>query len=301
MKEKLAFIGTGIIGAGLAVNAMVAGFDAVLYDVADLQVAKDRVKGILDNMVDAGAFDAAAADAAFARATFTNDLKEACEGATFVQEAIPERLDLKQSTYKQIQEITGPAAIIASTTSALMPSDLQAGALYPDRIMVAHPYNPSYLIPLVEICAGKETSEEAMDKVREMYTAFGKVVIRCLKESVGFLAQPVNWGVKDIAFDLIKKGLGTPEDIDKAIMYGPGMRFAISGQLLTLALGVEGGWANMSRKYSNTEPTDFDLWLNDEVNKELANRPEQTGNTVETAIAFRDKMLVAMLKFQGMM
>ena len=103
--SKIAFIGTGIIGAGLAVNALAAGNECTLYDVVDLQTAKDRIKGIFDTMVEAGAYTQEKADAAYAKASFTNNLKEAVTDAVFIQEAVPERIELKRSIFKQIQEI----------------------------------------------------------------------------------------------------------------------------------------------------------------------------------------------------
>ena len=300
-KGKLAFVGTGIIGAGLAVNALCAGYKATLYDVVDLQIAKDRIRGILDTLIEAGAFDQAKADEAYANASFTNDLKEAVEGAVFVQECVPERIEIKQATYKSIQEIVGDVPVIASSTTGLMPSKLQEGALYPERILVGHPYNPSYLLPLVEIVGGEKTTDEAKAFAKEMYASWGKVPVYCNKEVFGYLCQHVNWGVKDIAMKLVRDGIGTAEDVDKAIMYGPGMRFPITGQLLTLALGVEGGWANMSMKYAGKPASEEELELDKQVNEELANRPAQIGNTTEDAIKFRDKMLVAMLKVQGLL
>lgn len=300
-KGKLAFVGTGIIGAGLAVNALIAGFEATLYDIADLQITKDRIRQILDTMVEAGAFGPEKAEEALANAHYTNDLREAVEGAVFIQECVPERLELKQTTYRNIQEITGNVPVIASSTTGLMPSELQKDALYPDRILVGHPYNPSYLLPLVEIVGGSQTSDEAKAFAREMYSSWGKVPVYCNKEVYGYLCQHVNWGVRDIAMRLVREGIGTAEDVDKAIMYGPGMRFPITGQLLTLALGVEGGWANISMKYAGKPASEEELELDRQVNEELANRPEAIGNTTEEAIKFRDKMLVAMLKVQGML
>lgn len=298
--SKIAFIGTGIIGAGLAVNALAAGNECTLYDVVDLQTAKDRIKGIFDTMVEAGAYTQEKADEAYAHALFTNDMKEAVEGAVFIQEAVPERIELKRSVFKQIQEITGAAPVISSTTTALMPSELQEGALYPEKILVGHPYNPSYILPLIEIVAGKQTSQETVDAAKAMYDSWGKISVICLKEVYGYIAQHVNWGVRDIALKVVQDGICSPEDMDKAIMYGPGMRFPVTGQLLTLAMGVEGGWKNMNPKYNGKPATEFDLWLDEELNKELANRPEQIGNNLEDALKFRDKMLVAELKVQGL-
>ena len=119
--SKIAFIGTGIIGAGLAVNALAAGNECTLYDVVDLQTAKDRIKGIFDTMVEAGAYTQEKADAAYAKASFTNNLKEAVTDAVFVQEAVPERIELKRSIFKQIQEITGSVPVISSTTTGTDP------------------------------------------------------------------------------------------------------------------------------------------------------------------------------------
>ena len=299
--DKIAFVGTGIIGAGLAVNALTAGYPCTLYDVADLQIVRNRMQEIFDSMVEAGAYDRETADAAYARAAFTNNLKEAVTDAVFVQECIPERIELKQSTYRQIQEIVKDTAVIASSTSALMPSKLQEGALYPEKILVGHPYNPSYILPLVEIVAGEKTSQDSVNEAKKMYDSWGKVSVICLKEVFGYIAQHVNWGVRDIALKVVQDGICSPEDIDKAIMYGPGMRFPITGQLLTLAMGVEGGWKNIKKKYTGEEPSEFDLWLDGELNQELANRPEQIGNTLDSALKFRNKMLVAQLKVQGLL
>ena len=298
--EKIAFIGTGIIGAGLAVNALVAGNECILYDVADLNDAKHRIHNILQSMVDAEAFKQDVADEAYERATFTNDMEEAVKDASFIQESVPERIDLKRSIFKQIQEIAGNKPVIASATTALMPSELQEGAPYPERILVGHPYNPSYILPLVEIVAGKQTSEMAVAYAKDVYNSWGKVPVICLKEVYGYIAQHINWGIRDIALRVVQDGICTPEDMDKAIMYGPGMRLPITGQLLTLSMGVEGGWKNFQNKYYGKEATPFDYWLDYELQRELENRPEEIGNTLESAMKFRDRMLVAELKLQNL-
>ncbi len=298
--EKTAFIGTGIIGAGLAVNALVAGNDCILYDVADLNEAKQRIHHILQSMVEAGAYTQDVADEAYGRASFTNDMEEAVKDASFIQEAVPERIDLKRSIFKQIQDIAGKEPVIASATTALMPSELQEGAPYPERILVGHPYNPSYILPLVEIVAGKQTSEMAVAYAKDVYNSWGKVPVICLKEVYGYIAQHINWGIRDIALKVVQDGICTPEDMDKAIMYGPGMRLPITGQLLTLSMGVEGGWKNFQNKYYGKEATPFDYWLDYELQRELENRPEEIGNTLESAMKFRDKMLVAELKLQNL-
>ena len=300
-KEKLAFVGAGMIGAGLAVNSMMNGHPTAIYDMVDMEVVKKRVDDILDTLVEAGAYTKEQTEAAKANATYTNDLAEAVKDAIFVQECIIERLDAKQETYKKIQEVCGNKPIICSSTSALMPSSLQEGALYPDRILVGHPFNPSYLLPLMEIVGGSQTSKEAIAFAKEVYLSMGKQPSICNKELYGYLVQNINFKIREMCEELVVDDVATAEDVDNALRFGPGMRLPITGQLLTISMGVEGGWINMSRKYRGEEPGERDIKLAKQIDEELANRPPELGNTVETCEKFRNKMIVGMLRMQGLL
>ena len=154
-QKKLAFVGSGMIGGGLAANALLKGYPCAIYDVVPVEKIRQTMEKLMDILVEAEAATAQDAQAALARASYTNDLAEAVKGAVFIQECVPERLELKQDIYRQIQTVTGPDAILASSTTAMLPSVLQEGALYPQSILVGHPYNPSYLLPLIEVCGGK--------------------------------------------------------------------------------------------------------------------------------------------------
>lgn len=300
MAIKATFVGTGIIGAGLAANAALADFDITLYDVVPVEKIKENFKKIMDILVEAGATTQEKADKAMADAKYSTDLKEAVKGAEFVQEAIPERLQLKIDTYRQIQEVTGPDTLIASTTTAMFPSKLREGALYPDSIIVGHPYNPSYLLPLVEICAGNEPSQPVVDKAMKIYQAMNKVPILCRKEISGFVVNRMSWAALAAAKESVREGICSVEDMDKAIMYGPGMRMAVLGQLLTISLGIPGGFREEAVKYGN-EPTPYDEMYAQGVDEEIANRDPEKGNTVEDVAKWRDKMFVQILKLHGMM
>lgn len=302
-KYRISFVGTGMIGGGLAVNALLAGQSVILYDVAPLDKVKAGIQNIMDIMVEAGATTKEAADAAMAAAEFTNDLAEAAKGADFVQECIPERTELKQSTYRTIQEVAGAHPVIASSTSTFFPTVLQEGALYPDRILVGHPYNPSYLLPLMEICGGEQTSEEAKQIAMDVYTAMKKVPLMCLKESNGFIVNRVSWAARDMAQKIaIEEGVCTVEDMDKAIIYGPGLRMAVTGQLLTMSLGVQGGYREYEKKYQGVaEASPEFLQLADGIDAYIANRKPEEGQTVEDIIKYRDKMFATILKAQGML
>ena len=248
---KIAFVGTGMIGSGLAVNAALKGLDVVLFDVVDTEVVKGTVRKVLDILIEAGAIDEARAESTIASMGFTQDLAEAVKGADFVQECVPEKIELKHSTYRQIQEICGQDVIIASSTSGMFPSKLSEGAIYPEKIIVGHPYNPSYLLPLIEIC-GPHAAQETLDKACEVYKAMGKEPVICKKEVTGFIVNSLSWGVMDDGIQKVLDGVCEVEDVDKAIMYGPGMRMAITGQLLTMSMGVKGGFRVMAEKYGAT-------------------------------------------------
>lgn len=298
---KIAFVGTGIIGGGLAVNAMLGGNQVVLYDVIVPEKVRENIQGIMDIMVNAGAATREEAEQAMSSAVFTDDLKKAVLDVDFVQECIPERIRLKRDAYRTIQEVTGAKAVIASSTSALFPSDLQEGALYPERILVGHPYNPSYLLPLIEVCGGKMTGRDSIEKAMEIYKSMGKVPIECKKEVKGFVVNRVSWNVMATAKEIVEAGICSVEDMDKAIMYGPGMRMAVTGQLLTMSLGVDGGFRQYEKKYTGKESASPEyLALAEGIDEAIANRTEEEGKTVEKVIEYRDKMFAEILKLKNM-
>lgn len=299
-KIKAVFVGTGMIGAGLAANAMLNGYETVLYDVVPQEKMRENISHILDILVDAGAATRAQADQALADCQFSNNLEEAVKGADFVQECIPERLELKKSTYAAIQKVTGPDAVICSSTSKLFPTKLQKDALYPQSILVGHPYNPSYLLPLIELCGGEQTSPEAIQRAKEIYTGMGKVAVVCKKEIYGFIVNRLSWAALEAAKECVRDGVCSVEDMDKAIMFGPGMRMAVTGQLLTISLGVDGGFRAIAEKYGE-EPTPWNEVYAQGVDEEIANRDPAMGNTVDGVCKFRDHAFAELLKLHKLL
>ena len=299
-KIKAVFVGTGMIGAGLAANAMLNGYETVLYDVVPQEKMRENISHILDILVDAGAATRAQADQALADCQFSNNLEEAVKGADFVQECIPERLEPKKSTYAAIQKVTGPDAVICSSTSKLFPTKLQEDALYPQSILVGHPYNPSYLLPLIELCGGEQTSPEAIQRAKEIYTGMGKVAVICKKEIYGFIVNRLSWAALEAAKECVRDGVCSVEDMDKAIMFGPGMRMAVTGQLLTISLGVDGGFRAIAEKYGE-EPTPWNEVYAQGVDEEIANRDPAMGNTVDGVCKFRDHAFAELLKLHKLL
>lgn len=297
---KATFVGTGMIGAGLAANAALNNFDITLYDVVPIEKMQANLEHIMDILVEAEAISRDKADTALAGVHYTTNLEDAVHDVDFVQECIPERLQLKQDTYRTIQNVTGSSTVIASSTSAIFPSKLQEGALYPGSIVVGHPYNPSYLLPLIEICGGEGADPAIIAKAKEIYEAMGKVPVICKKEINGFVVNRLSWAALASAKECIQKDICSVEDIDKAIMFGPGMRMAVTGQMLTMSLGVDGGFRKMAEKYGD-EPSEFDEIYAQGVDEEIANRPDWQGNTVDEVCKYRDKMFVQLLKLQKLL
>lgn len=298
--RKIAFVGAGMIGAGLAVNAVMHGQDVWVYDLYNHETLGERMNGILSVFSDNGICTPNEAADYCSRFHFSTDLGETVRGAVLIQESIIERLEEKHKVYRQIQELCGDSAIIASSTSGLFPSDLAEGALYPRNIIVGHPFNPSYLLPLIELCGGRETGEGVIEKAKAIYESWGKVCVICRKEVKGFVANKINWACMDVCKEQIWGGVCSAEDMDKAIMYGPGLRMAMIGQTLATSLGVEGGFSKFNEKYGHPHDPRFDI-LAAGVDEIFEHRTEEEGKTPAAATAYMNKMIIETLKLKHLM
>lgn len=167
---------------------------------------------------------------------------EAVAGASFVQESGPEVLALKHGTFVRMEAALSDHAVVASSSSGIMPSDLQAGRRRPERYLVVHPFNPPHLIPLVEVVGGQETSSEVVDWAMGFYAQLGKKPIRLRKEVPGHLVNRLQAALWREAVHAVVDGVADVADIDAGVAYGPGLRWAVTGPLQTFHLGGgEGG------------------------------------------------------------
>ena len=298
MNKKITFVGSGIIGAGLAVNAVMHGDSVTIWYRKNYEKLEANLKSIFSIFIENEVISDSDAEDYFSKIKFTTDLEEAVKDAEFIQESISEKLEDKQDMYRKIQEICGNKVLIASSTSLLFPSKLSEGALYPEKIVVGHPYNPAYLMPVMEICGGETASGDTIQAVKEIYEGWGKIPVICLKEVKGFIVNEINQSATRICKDQVVNGICSAEDMDKAIMYGPGLRMAILGQLLTTSLGVEGGFYNMCKKYNLPPNPDYDI-LGDQMEQVYKNRTEDEGQNPEAAVKYRDKMIIEILKLKG--
>jgi carnitine 3-dehydrogenase len=238
--ERVAVIGAGTIGASWATLFLAHGLEVAVYDpAADIERrVRDFVARAWPTMARLGLAELADPD----RLRFHRDPAAAAQGASFVQENGPENLAAKQALFARMEQGLAPDAIVASSTSGLLPSDLQEGRTGPERYLVGHPFNPPHLMPLVELVGGRATAPAVLDRAAAFYRSVGKRPIIIRREMRGHVANRMQAALYREAIHLALEGVASIEDIDAAIAYGPGLRWAMMGpHMLHHLAGGEGG------------------------------------------------------------
>jgi 3-hydroxybutyryl-CoA dehydrogenase len=233
--KKIAVLGSGTMGHGIAEAFAMYGYEVTLYDT-DEQRLKAAMKEIADELalLAAEAFiDLSAVQATLARIELCTGLKETVEDRDYVIEAVPEILDLKQTLFKELDEYCPEHTILASNTSSLKLNEMMAlvSDKRKERMMVNHWYNPAHLIPIVELSCFGNMPEAIFDEVEKLFKTINKQTVRVLKDVPGLVANRIQQGVAREAFSIIEQGIAAPEDVDKALKFGPAFRYATTGQL----------------------------------------------------------------------
>jgi len=241
MSAVFAALGTGVIGAGWIARALARGLKVRAWDPAPGAEAALRIR--LANAWPALQAQGLAPGASLDRLTFHTDLDAAVASADVIQESAPERLELKRELHAQVSRAARPDALICSSTSGLLPSDFYADALHPERCLVGHPFNPVYLLPLVEVVGGSQTSAANLERAEAFYRELGMRPLRVRKEVPGFIADRLLEALWREALHLVNDGVATTGEIDDAIRYGAGLRWSFMGTFLTYTLA--GGPAGM--------------------------------------------------------
>ena len=299
--HKIAVVGTGLIGASWAVCFLARGYAVAATDPGD--GAEERlwqwVNAYWPTLEQIGLADGATRD----NLSFTRDIADAVQGAIFIQESGPERLDIKRSILAEIEAAAPTDSIIASSTSGLLISEIQAEAKHPERILLGHPFNPPHLIPLVEVLGGTQTSAENVSKAMAFYTALGKTPIRINREIKGHVANRLQVALWREAFSLVQQGVVSVEDIDAAIANGPGLRWALMGPHLTFHLA--GGIGGMTHYMDHLASAISGWWpdlgnpvLTPELQQKIIDgvADEAQGRSVEDMARRRDEFLVRVLE-----
>ena len=310
--KKVSCVGAGVIGYSWALYFSLKKFDTTVYDIKQesLDLAKKRIHDSLKSLLKNKVITQSESEEIEKRIIYTSSMEEAVKEVQFIVESGPENYDIKRSIVKEIEQYTNNETIITSSTSGLLITEIARDAKHPERFIGAHPYNPPHLIPLVEITKGDKTSREVVKTAKEFFTIIGKEPVVLQKEALGFICNRVQMALYREVCKLVMDGVCTIEDADKAVTFGPGLRWGIMGPSLIFQLG--GGTVGIDGLLKHLEPS-INLWLNDMadfkafpeefgkiaregVEEEIKNRPAEIGNDDASIAEYRDKMLIEILK-----
>lgn len=302
--SKVCLVGTGVIGYGWAARCLAGGLDVVATDPAP--GAEESMRASVENAWPALERVGLAEGASKERLSFTPDLDEAVDGADFVQESVPEREELKQDVLAQIDASAPPETPIASSTSGFLPSILQAKCGRPQRVVVGHPFNPVYLLPLVEVVGGDKTSPETIQKTIAFYESVGMKPLHVKKEIEGHISDRLQEALWRENLHLVAEGVATTGELDDAIVYGPGLRWALMGVNLTFHMA--GGKQGMSHMLEQFGPALKAPWTKleaPELTEELKGRMvagtavQAAGRSTAELERRRDEFLIRLLELVG--
>ncbi|MEU5952739.1 3-hydroxyacyl-CoA dehydrogenase NAD-binding domain-containing protein [Streptomyces sp. NPDC047525] len=302
--RRIACVGAGVIGGGWVAHYLARGYDVTAWDPAP--DAEHKLRRLVDAawpaLTQLGLAEGASPD----RLTVTATLQEAVADAQFVQESAPEKLELKRDLLAQLDAAAPAGVVIASSTSGYPMTDMQTEAADPGRLVVGHPFNPPYLIPLVEVVGGDKTAPHAVTWTSRFYEVAGKSVITMASEVPGFIANRLQEALWREALHMVANGEATVKEIDDSITEGPGLRWAFMGPMLTFALaGGEGGMAHMLDHFGPSLKSPWTRLEAPELDKELYDAvvagcdDAADGRTIADLVAERDQGVIDVLRATG--
>lgn len=303
--RRIAIIGTGVIGASWTSLFLAKGLDVIATDIAPNAEAGLRsfVKAAWPALERLGL----APGASQSRLTFTADMPAAVLAADLVQENGPERIDFKKKLYRQLDELLPADVIIASSSSGLTMSAIQSDCpLHPERCVIGHPFNPPHLVPLVEIVGGAKTSEATIERAMEFYTGLGKQAVRVRKEVPGHVANRLQAALAREVYYLVAEDIVSVTDVDKALCWGPGLRWGIMGNMMLNHLGGgPGGIKHFFEQFTGPMTAWWKVLGSPELtpavrDKLIAGLEEEVGSrSVAGLEAQRDEILLGLLELRN--
>jgi len=299
--QRVAVVGGGVIGAGWAARCLAWGLDVVAYDPAPnaeatLRAAVARAWPSLSQL-------GLAAGASPERLAVAASLQEAVAGADFVQESAPERIDLKRRLHAEIDAAARPEVPVASSSSGLLPSEIQADCRHPERVLIGHPFNPVYLLPLVELVGGARTAPETIARARAFYAGIGMHPLHVRKEVPAYLSDRLQEALWREYLHLVNEGVATTGELDQAMAYGPGLRWAFwgTGMIFHLA-GGEAGMRHMLEQFGPALKLPWTKLEAPELTETLIDRMVQgteeqaAGRSIEDLERLRDQALISVMR-----
>jgi 3-hydroxyacyl-CoA dehydrogenase len=296
-------VGTGLIGARWAALFAAAGLEVTGTDAAP--DARNRMDAIVAaawpalQMLGVTALDRPP------HIRFDPDLERAVASSDWVQESVPDLEALKREVIGRIDAAAPACAVIASSTSGILPTVLQSGCVRPGRVIVGHPFNPAHIVPLVEVVAGQKTSPETVHRALRFYAALGKKPLHCRVEAPGFIGNRLQEAIWREMFHLVNDGIATTGELDAAIVDGPGLRWALLGPaMIYMMQGGAGGFAyaleqfapelvaDCSHNYYPEMTAELKQALDEQTRRQLGER------SLERWEALRDEFLVRLIQLR---
>lgn len=299
--KTVGILGAGTIGASWTALFLASGYTVRVFDPSD--TAESYVRGYVSNawatLEELGLTDRGSQD----QVTFHSSPQAAVSGADFVQESVPERIEVKHDLFAQIEPELLPHAVVSSSASGLMVREMQDGFSNPSRLILGHPFNPPHLIPLVELIANDKTADDVLPIAEKFYASCGRITIRVEKEVPGHVANRLQAALWREAIHLVDEGVASVEDVDKAVWAGPGLRWAAMGPHMLFNLGSGGhGMGMFCERYAPS----FHRWWEDlgtpTLSSEVVAKLESGVSSAEHGRSFgeisseRDTLITAMLK-----
>lgn len=298
--KTLGLLGTGVIGGGWAARALHAGVDVVAADIDP--TTEDWLHGAVETARPAlAALTEGMPLPPPGRLRFTTDIEDMASAADFIQENVPETLEIKRDALAKAGAVAGSDVVIASSTSGFMPTELQTDLPHPERILVGHPFNPVYLCPLVEIVSGQATSAMARDAAEAFYQSIGMHTLIVRREVPGHLSDRLQEAMWREILHALNDDIATTGELDEAIVYGPGLRWAVMGmnQIYMIAGGA-GGARHFMRQFGPALDWPWSHLKAPDLTETIIDRfadgtaAQADGKSVRELEAIRDECLVAL-------
>lgn len=305
--KTVAVIGGGTIGAGWVTLFAMKGYKVNLYSrkAETRERSMQLFKSNIGFMADKKIIGKKAAEGSLTRVRLFEEMKPAVAKADFVVESVADDLALKKAVFKELDMFSREGVILASSSSGLLMTEIQTVTKRPGRCIIAHPWNPPHLIPLVEIVPGKNTASETTDFTYNFMLSLGKVPVLVKKEVNGYIGNRLAAALWREAIDLVQKGVASVEDVDKALYAGPGIRWAFMGQHFIYHLG--GGKEGIGHFIDHLGRTTFkSIWedmagwsyISDSMKATLIEgvKEETHGRQLDELIKWRNDKLIELLK-----
>lgn len=302
--KKIAIIGTGVIGAGWTIRLLAKNKVVNVYDpnISQLNFLKNEIRRVSKSVLRFYKTNKLNINNLY----FNNSIKDAVKDADLIQENAPENISIKKKIVKEISKWAKPNAIIASSSSGLLPTKIQQSCKLPERFLIAHPFNPVYLLPLVELVKGKKTKINFIKKSKIFYQSIDMYPLILKKEVEGYLSDRLQESMWRESLHILNEDLASSDDLDKAIIHGPGLRWALMGNFLTFHLA--GGKLGMKHTLEQFGPTLKIPWTKlkaPNLTKKLSNKiiretkKQSKGTSIKELTTMRDNFIVDLLKLKN--